>query len=343
MSQMSRVILNLLCVIGCLSGGQCYSIDELSLIQAETRAMPPKDKWPDIGKIVEEAKDAADSATKAAEEVNSTIEGAMDEAANATKTAIDLVVHTVRTGLEYILKQADALNATVQEAVDGFLGQLAMSPTLHTFEKAAGDTIRAFNVSYDPVVSALNTSAASLQSILKASGFLRLADTVGEAMKAAMLPMVMSRPKLELISGVIAGLDAKINASAGAVSGEIKKDFAYILDEMHDIIKEINMTFIPKVTEVYDTLVSHIRSTVDGVLPTKYLNEVTEELETLSPMVANVAQHVASPIGVMQAGFEAATSKIQHDVPGSAVPGGACGAAGVSLLALAVGVAAGGM
>lgn len=343
MSQVSGVILKLLCVIGCLSGGRCYSIDELSLIQAETRAMPPKDKWPDIGKVVEEAKKAADAATKAAEEVNSTIEGAMDEAANATKTAIDLVVHTVRTALEHILKEADALNGTLQEAVDAFLGQLEMSPTLHTFEKAAADTIRVFNTSYDPVVYALNTSAASLQSILKASGFLRLADTVGEAMKAAMVPIAMSRMKVELISGVIAGLDARINASAGAVSGEIKKDFAYILDELHDMIEDINSTFIPKVTEVYDTLVSHIRSTVEGVLPTKYLNEVTQELETLSPMAANVAQHVASPMGVMQAGFEAATSKIQHEVPGTATPGGACGAAGVSLLALAVGVAAAGM
>jgi len=333
-----RAILGVSCALACLPAVQCAAIDDdFALIQAETR-VTPQGKWPDIGKVVEKAKEAAEEASKAAEAVNSTVEGAMDQAANATKTAIDMVVHTVRAGLEHILKQADALNKTVSDAVDRLVKRVETSPGLHTFEEAAQETVDATLAVYDPVVMALNSSVVALQDILKASGFLHLAQVVSEDLKQAMVPIAASHMVLEHVSQTLRGLDVKINASAGNMSADIDKDLKWMDDEIHRIVEEINSTFIPKMVESYDTLVSHIRATVEGMLPAKYLSEVMANLDTVSPLVAQVASHVERPLEVLGAGFGAATSKIHESVPS-----GARSTAAVSLLAIAVGACVSGM
>jgi len=333
-----RAILGVSCALACLPAVQCAAIDDdFALIQAETR-VTPQGKWPDIGKVVEKAKEAAEEASKAAEAVNSTVEGAMDQAANATKTAIDMVVHTVRAGLEHILKQADALNKTVSDAVDRLVKRVETSPGLHTFEEAAQETVDATLAVYDPVVMALNSSVVALQDILKASGFLHLSQAVGDTLKQAMVPIEGSHLVMEQISQTLKGMDAKINASAGNVSADIEKDLKWIDDKLHQVVEEINSTFIPKMIESYDTLVSHIRATVEGMLPEKYLAEVIEKLNTVSPLVQLVAGHVSSPLAVLEAGFSVASGKVLETVPHSA-----CNAVGFSLLAMAVGMCVNGM
>lgn len=338
MSQNAGAALGVLCVCCSVLAAQCVFSDELSLIQTNAREAPPQGKWPDIGKIVDKAKEAAESASKAAEEVNSTIEGAMDQATNATKTAISMIVTAVRAGLQHVLTQADALNSTVQEAVDGFLAHIQSSPQLKTFEDAAKETLDAALASYDPLVLALEVSGASLEKVLKASGFLHLSHTVDEALASAMAPLNQAHMVIQNISLKLAGLDAKINESAGNISAEVARDLDSIDSELREMVEALNTTFTPKILEAYDKLVSHLHATAEGMLPVESLSEVVTELQTLPPMAAQVADRVANPLGTLASGIETATEKLREEVPSSAY-----GSVGISFFALLVSLCVGTM
>lgn len=336
MPPIAGAALRVLCLCCSVLAAQCAFSDELSLIQTNARDAPPQGKWPDIGKIVEEAHEAAESASHAAEEVNNTISGAMDQATTATKTAIDMIVTTVQAGLQHILTEADALNSTIQEAVDGLLAHIESAPQLKTFEDAAKETLEAALASYEPLVFSLEMAATSLEKILKASGFLHLSQTVDEALAAAIAPLNQTRATFQAISLKLAGLDAKINASAGNISAEVGKDLDFIDNKLHEMVEALNTTFIPKIIEAYGKLVAHLHATAEGMLPVKFLNQVVPRLQTLPPMAAQIADRVSNPLGFLATGFETATGRLRQEVPSSAY-----GSLGISLFTLLVSVGVG--
>lgn len=330
MSRIQRALVSLLCVLCCVQTGQCLSIEGSSSTQKEVLAAP-QSKWPDFGDIEKRAAEAAKKAAEASEAVNETVHGAIDEAANATKTAIDMVVRTVRSSLQHVLERADEMNATVQEAVDAFVVQVETHPVLKTYETAAAQSVDTALALYGPLIGGLNMSITSLASILKVSGFLHLSHTMIDSLATTMVPINETHQGLLQVAHALAGLDAKINASAGNISAGISEDLNYILDELHEGVERVNKTFVPKFIALYGSLVEWFKATVEGMLPSQQLQAVTENLGTLPPLVAQVAEKVVSPLATLQDGVKAATSKIRESVPS-----GTRSAMGVSLLAVVV-------
>lgn len=328
MSRFPRTLVSLLCAWCYAPTGQCLSIEGSPPTQTEAIAAP-KANWPDFGDIAEKAKEAADKAVEASEAVNKTVEGAIDQAANATKSTIDMVVHTVRSSLQHVLERADEMNKTVQEAMEGFVTQVETHPVLETYEKAAAQSVDVALALYGPLTLSLNTSINSLASILKVSGFLHLSHTMIDSLAAAMVPINETHAALNKVAHVLAGLDAKINASAGNISAEISKDLDHIDEELHTAVEKLSDIFSPKFVEAYGALVEWFHATVEGMLTGEYLKEVFANLDSLPPLVQQVATSVAAPMATLESGVHAATSKIRE-----AVPSGAYSAMGVNLLAV---------
>lgn len=328
-----RALACLICALAFAPGAYCIPCDEISLIQAGVRP------WPQIGDIAEKAKQSADAAAKAAQEVNITVQGKLNQAANATKNAIDAIVTTVHTGLSHILANAKVISANTGDAMQRFLTELDTNTDIQTLEEFGDATMEAFNMSFVPLVAALKDSGKAVETVLKASGFLHLAGEVGIDLAAATGPLDATLDAAAKVRAIFEGLDEQGNKTADKISAEVDKNLTKLMSVFRDAMVEVNNTFVTKLTEGYDLLVKHLRSTVSGVLPPVYMDQVNASLNTLAPEVASVVAEVTGPPNQIANTLTEATNRIYEAVPLDP-KGGAHGAARLSFLALAAGACA---
>merc|ERR1719221_1376273 len=141
------------------------------------------------------------------------------------------------------------------------------------------------------------------------------------------------------VKDILQDIDAKLNktiskanTTVNRISAKVNKELKRIGDLFHNTMEQVNTTFSTKLTEGYELLVSHLRATVTGVLPQKYLQEVNASLETLAPAVDNVVQAAMQSPSQIGDGFNEAISKVRASVPQE--PGSAHGVASLSFLSL---------
>lgn len=313
-------------MLGLVSVGHCEFSDELSLLQEHAQARPRKQKWPDISKIVDEVKDAAQN-------LNDTVHNKLDQAAEATATAIQSVVNTLREGLVTILHKADAFEDNVQRAVTTLVQGVQNNPDLHTLMVAANQTLDSFGVALEPIASALNVSIGTLRGVLSASGYHDLSEDVSALLSKAVSAINEANLTKTRLKQKVGELGVKVNKSAGNLSSEIDRDLEYMHNQLHSLVEQVNGTFVNKTLEGYEKLETRFRESVESILPEKQLKQVVESLLSINPVVKEVTDHVVDPIQKLETGFDEAVADIHENVPGSAH-----GAAGFSILALVVSI-----
>mmetsp|Transcript_30875 Transcript_30875/g.86950 ORF Transcript_30875/g.86950 Transcript_30875/m.86950 type:complete len:341 (-) Transcript_30875:65-1087(-) len=315
----ARTLSGLLCLFGCVSAEPRALDDQLSLIQDHRSAS----LWPGPGDIIEKAEKAADSADEAAQKVDDAVKKSLDDAAKATVSAIESVVTTAHTGLENTIAQADILANNTKYAMNGFLGEVEHNMTLGNFNKAAVETISSFSVTLAPLVSALNISADAVRQVLKAAGFLHLSEEVSGDLAEAVRALNTSTRASIRVQHSLEAIAAEAELTGGSLSPSMEKEFKIIHEVLHNSSVEVNTTLVRKLTEGFDMFVSHLRATVEGVLPDGYMKEVATALDTLEPLVQTLAHKCNLPATELLSGFTEAITRVHEAVP--TVHGGAAG------------------
>lgn len=272
---------------------------------------------PDMGDIIDKAKKAADSVSKASEKINETLQDTLDEAVKSTKLTIETIVTTAKTGLENILRQANVFGNETQEAVSGLLIDVGNSTNTLTFVRAANETLDVYNLSIAPLVEALKETNEAVGNALKSAGFIALSEEVLKNFREAIMPINCPEMVSDL-KGILEDIDEKLNKTNTTISNGINEDLNAIATMLHNKLDELKTIFTHNLADGYQLVVGHLRATVQSALPENIVKQVNATLDVIPPLVEEIIDQAARPTQELENGFDQTINQLLYTMPAGA-------------------------